>query len=69
MNSKVSIYSNRVILGSRFALMEAKAVIYYLLLSFSLEANEKTEIPIIWKKTPFNIMAENGVFMRLKPRE
>lgn len=58
-----------IVSGSRFALMEVKAVIYYLLLSFKLEANEKTDIPIVLKKTPFNIITRNGLHLRLKPRK
>lgn len=55
-------------IGSRFALMEVKAIIYYLLLSFTLVPNDKSEIPIVLDKTPFNIKAKNGVHLQLKPR-
>lgn len=54
--------------GSRFALMEIKAILYYLLLNFSFEPNEKTQIPIKLKKTAFNLLPENGMHLKLKPR-
>lgn len=55
--------------GSRFALMEIKAVLYYLLLNFSFEPNEKTQIPVQLKKTAFSPLPENGVHLELKPRK
>ncbi|XP_031619720.1 probable cytochrome P450 9f2 [Contarinia nasturtii] len=55
-------------IGSRFALMEIKAIFYHLLLNYSLEANEKTEIPLQLKRTPITPCARNGVHLRLKPR-
>lgn len=58
-----------VILGSRFALMQIKAILYNLLLNFSFEANEKTEIPLKLKKSPFSLNPENGMFLELKPRQ
>lgn len=53
--------------GSRFALMELKAIIYYLLLNFSFEPNRDTQIPLKMKKRPF-VIVENGVNLELKPR-
>uniref|UniRef100_A0A1B0D3B4 Uncharacterized protein n=1 Tax=Phlebotomus papatasi TaxID=29031 RepID=A0A1B0D3B4_PHLPP len=38
--------------GSRFALMEMKALIYYILLNFKIEPNEKTQIPLKLSKEP-----------------
>lgn len=55
--------------GSRFALMTVKAILYHLLLSFSFEVNEKTDIPIKFKKTPFTMHTENGMNIELKPRQ
>lgn len=49
--------------------MEAKAVIFYLLLKFKFEPNEKTQIPLKLKKTPFSVIAENGVNVQLKLRK
>ncbi|KAG4075030.1 hypothetical protein HA402_004576 [Bradysia odoriphaga] len=56
-------------IGSRFALMEVKAVLYYLLLKFSFEPNEKTEIPLKLKKVLTAMMPENGLHLELKPRK
>jgi len=56
-------------IGSRFALMEAKAVIFYLLLNFSFERNDKTQIPLKLSKSAFSLTAENGVNVTLKLRK
>ncbi|XP_055308854.1 probable cytochrome P450 9f2 isoform X2 [Sitodiplosis mosellana] len=53
-------------IGSRFALMEAKAILYNLLLNFSFEPNKDTKIPIKLKKTFFIVF--DGVHLELKPR-
>lgn len=37
-------------IGSRFALMELKGILYYLLLNFSFERNDDTQIPLKMKK-------------------
>lgn len=55
--------------GSRFALMEIKAVFYNLLLNFSFEPNERTVIPVKLQKTPFTMRPENGMHLALKPRK
>lgn len=55
--------------GSRFALMEIKAILYSLLLMFSFEPNSKSQIPLKLKKTAFNMAAEKGVHLELKPRK
>lgn len=49
--------------------MEAKAVIFYLLLNFSFEPNDKTQIPLKLQKTPFALKSENGVNVQLKLRK
>jgi len=56
-------------IGSRFALMEIKAVIYYLLLSFTLEPNGDSQIPIKLKKSPMAMVSEKGIYMAMKPRK
>lgn len=55
--------------GSRFALMEAKAVIFYLLLNFTFEPNDRTQIPLKLSKSLFSLTAENGVNVQLKLRK
>lgn len=42
------------LLGSRLALMEIKAILFYLLLKFSIESYEKTQIPLKMGKTAVN---------------
>lgn len=53
--------------GSRFALMELKAIVYYLLLNFSLEPNKETQIPLQMKKGMM-FATEKGVHLELRPR-
>ncbi|XP_031640704.1 probable cytochrome P450 9f2 [Contarinia nasturtii] len=55
-------------IGSRFALMKMKAILYYLLLNFSFKSNKDTQIPLKMKKVPFQILTEKGVHLELKPR-
>lgn len=55
-------------IGSRFALMECKAVLFYLLSAFTFEVSEKTQIPLRLAKEQFRIVAEKGFWIHLKPR-
>lgn len=54
-------------IGSRFALMNLKVVLYHMLLNFSFEVSEKTPIPFRFKKSMTNVGAENGFWLKLKP--
>lgn len=54
-------------IGSRFALMEVKAIFYNLLQFFSFEVTEKTKIPFEYEKTIF-AMKPDGYWVGLKPR-
>lgn len=56
-------------IGSRFALMQIKAILYNLLLNFSFEPNGKSQIPLKLKKSSFNMGAEKGVHLELRPRK
>ncbi|XP_052900110.1 probable cytochrome P450 9f2 isoform X2 [Anopheles moucheti] len=56
-------------IGSRFALMEVKSVIYYLLKSFTFERCDKTQVPMKLKHNPAVLVAENGNWIRFKPRK
>ena len=49
--------------------MEVKVILYYLLLNFSLEPNEKSQIPLRLTKTPLALKAEKGVHLELRPRK
>jgi cytochrome P450 family 9 len=56
-------------IGSRFALMESKAVLYYLLLNFSLEVDTaKTRVPMKIAKGLSGFTAENGIHLKFSPR-
>lgn len=56
-------------IASRFALMEAKAMVNSLLSAFTFEVSEKTQIPLQLKKGGFAIRGEKGYWVHLKPRE
>ncbi|XP_062556519.1 probable cytochrome P450 9f2 [Armigeres subalbatus] len=55
-------------IGSRFALMEVKAFMYYILHKFSFVSGPKTEIPLQLRKGLTHLGAENGVHLVLKLR-
>ncbi|XP_055529188.1 probable cytochrome P450 9f2 [Wyeomyia smithii] len=55
-------------IGSRFALMEVKAIIYHLLLKFSFQRSENTQIPLKLKKGFVALTTEKGMFMQLAAR-
>nr|XP_029731422.1 cytochrome P450 9e2-like [Aedes albopictus] len=56
-------------IGSRFALMEMKAIVCALLLNFSIERNEKTQVPLKIKKGFAPLAGEKGIHLRLKTRK
>lgn len=53
-------------IGSRFALMTVKTILYNMLSNFSFEVTQKTQIPLKYKKTMMNVVAENGIWIELK---
>lgn len=55
--------------GSRFALLELKVVLYYILLHFTIVPNAKSQIPLQLNKTPFLLKSERGVHVTLSPRK
>lgn len=55
--------------GSRFALMEVKALLYYLLLNFTIEPNSDTLMPVKLKKTAMGLVAEDGLSLDFVPRK
>lgn len=55
--------------GSRFALMECKAFLYFLLTNFTLNPAPNSIIPMRLAKARFAVLAENGFNLILKPRE
>lgn len=60
---------SNIVSGSRFALMEIKAILYNLMLKFSIEPNEKTVIPVKLAKSAFSMQAENGMHVQFKLRK
>jgi cytochrome P450 family 9 len=57
----------RVCIGSRFALMEAKLLLFNVLSKFSMEVCDKTPMKLTMKKT-FQFGIEEKVFLEFKPR-
>ncbi|XP_059612265.1 probable cytochrome P450 9f2 [Phlebotomus argentipes] len=55
-------------IGSRFALMEVKAILFYLVLNFSLDVTEETQIPIRLAKSISSLQSEKGIHLKLRPR-
>lgn len=56
-------------IGSRFALMEAKCLIFHILSTFTLERSPKTSIPLKLRNEVFNqVKAVEGIWLNLKAR-
>ncbi|XP_017769503.1 PREDICTED: cytochrome P450 9e2 [Nicrophorus vespilloides] len=53
-------------IGSRFAIMENKTIIFQLLRRFSIVPTEKTDIPLKICPQQFNLTAKNGFWLGLK---
>ncbi|XP_034488363.1 probable cytochrome P450 9f2 [Drosophila innubila] len=58
----------RSCIASRFALIEAKAVIYYLLRDFRIVASKKSTIPMVLNPNGFQMKPKNGFWLKLIPR-
>ncbi len=57
----------RICIAQRFALMEAKTAIAYLVLAFKIEVCSKTDIPMVFG-TNGNLKPANGMWLKLSPR-
>uniref|UniRef100_A0A182JKW9 Uncharacterized protein n=1 Tax=Anopheles atroparvus TaxID=41427 RepID=A0A182JKW9_ANOAO len=55
-------------IGSRFALMEVKAIIYSMLMEFTFEKTPNTQIPLRLARGFAGMRSEKGVFVELRPR-
>lgn len=55
-------------IGSRFALMEIKALFFHLVLNFNIQPYEKTQIPLKIGKTAANWIIDGGMHLEFKPR-
>lgn len=56
-------------LGQRFAMMQIKVVIYYLLMEFKFLRTDRTQIPMKFKRQMFFLGFKNGVQLKLERRE
>ncbi|XP_055679441.1 probable cytochrome P450 9f2 [Lutzomyia longipalpis] len=55
-------------IGSRLGLMNLKAIVFYIVLNFHLEATEKTQIPIQLAKNLLGLQPEKGIHILFRPR-
>lgn len=58
----------RSCIGSRFALMEGKAILFYLLSAFTFEVCDKTQVPLKMAACGLQVRTEKGIWIELKPR-
>uniref|UniRef100_A0A1B0ACR9 Cytochrome P450 n=1 Tax=Glossina pallidipes TaxID=7398 RepID=A0A1B0ACR9_GLOPL len=58
----------RICIASRFALLETKVLIYYLLRDFEFAAAKKSCIPLKLAKSAFQVVPENGFWIKFIPR-
>lgn len=54
-------------IGSRFAILEAKALLYHLLLNFEIVSTAKTQIPLRLSKDSLRHRPDGGIWLGLKP--
>jgi len=59
----------RICIGNRFALMQAKVMLFYLLWRCDLEPDIKTRIPLVFNKKMFLMMADGGFWLKLRTRK
>ena len=55
-------------IGSRFALLETKALFFYILSHFEFVPVEKTQIPLVLSRKSMHLVAEKGFWLGLKRR-
>jgi cytochrome P450 family 9 len=56
-------------IGSRFALMEAKAIFYYILLNFRIEKSTKMAYPIKLKTSSIAFQGVDGMWVKFAARD
>lgn len=56
-------------IGSRFALMESKAILFQILSKFDLCVCEKTDVPIKLSRKHIQLLTKNGAWIEFRPRE
>lgn len=57
-----------IIVGSRFALLEMKTLLFHIIRNFEITPNKKTQIPLIHSKSGFNFSGRNGTWVDFKVR-
>lgn len=55
-------------IGTRFALMEIKAIFYYILKDFIFEVCERTDMEFKYGRRYFRMLPDKGIWLRLKSR-
>lgn len=58
----------RTCIGNRFAMMEVKIILYYMLKMFRFEVASNTEIPMRLVSSPFGIQPRNGLNVKIEFR-
>ncbi|XP_011700273.1 PREDICTED: cytochrome P450 9e2-like [Wasmannia auropunctata] len=59
----------RMCIGNRFALMESKIMLFYLLWRCDLEPDVKTTIPMVFTKKTFSMTPEEGFWLKFRARK
>ncbi|XP_018395583.1 PREDICTED: cytochrome P450 9e2-like [Cyphomyrmex costatus] len=59
----------RICIGNRFALMEIKIVMFYLLWHCDIEPDVKTRIPMMLSKKTLTLLPDGGFWMKLRARK
>ncbi|XP_070162712.1 cytochrome P450 9e2-like [Polyergus mexicanus] len=59
----------RICIANRFALIELKIMLFYLLWRCDLEPDTKTKIPIVLSKKAYFMTAEDGFWLKLRARK
>lgn len=62
-------YDIFILLANRFAILELKALLFYILRDYRLEASPKSMRPLELKKSGFQLAPENGFWIQFVPRK
>lgn len=62
-------YGQRSCIASRFALMVAKTVFYFILRDYEIKKSSKTPDPVILKPNSINMHAKGGFWVRFQARQ
>ncbi|XP_059612488.1 probable cytochrome P450 9f2 [Phlebotomus argentipes] len=56
-------------IGSRFALMQIKSLLYSLIVNFHFDLSDKTEVPLVLAGSAVGLKARSGVWIKFRLRE